>query len=131
MRPLMYSTIDAKDSTIGWRRCGDNISYFRNEDSTYVFILPAAISILYIYCNSMAYERPLQHGQHVSMQERVRILSILFNKIFSFHSQPIQQPPSHILVNGIGRHIPQCCQNTITPPTVYRTMKKTSTEHTR
>lgn len=28
----MYSTIDAKNSSIGWRRCGENISYFKNED---------------------------------------------------------------------------------------------------
>lgn len=32
MKPLMYSTIDAKTSSIGWRRCGENISYFKNED---------------------------------------------------------------------------------------------------
>lgn len=32
MKPLMYSTIDAKNSSIGWRRCGENISYFKNED---------------------------------------------------------------------------------------------------
>lgn len=36
MRPLMYSEIDAKESKIGWRRCGDNIAYFKNEDSSYV-----------------------------------------------------------------------------------------------
>lgn len=34
MRPLMYSVTDAKDSNIGWRRCGDNISYFKNDDSS-------------------------------------------------------------------------------------------------
>lgn len=34
MKPLMYSTIDAKESKIGWRRCGENISYFKNEDIT-------------------------------------------------------------------------------------------------
>lgn len=39
MRPLMYSEIDAKESKIGWRRCGENIAYFKNEDSSYVFIL--------------------------------------------------------------------------------------------
>lgn len=38
MRPLMYSEIDAKESKIGWRRCGENIAYFKNEDSSYVFI---------------------------------------------------------------------------------------------
>lgn len=32
MKPLMYSTIDAKNSSTGWRRCGENISYFKNED---------------------------------------------------------------------------------------------------
>lgn len=32
MKPLMYSTIDAKNSSIGWRRCGENISYFKNDD---------------------------------------------------------------------------------------------------
>lgn len=35
MRPLMYSEIDAAESKIGWRRCGENIAYFKNEDSTY------------------------------------------------------------------------------------------------
>ncbi|XP_031626931.1 cytosolic carboxypeptidase Nna1 [Contarinia nasturtii] len=34
MRPLMYSEIDAKESKIGWRRCGENIAYFKNEDSS-------------------------------------------------------------------------------------------------
>lgn len=34
MRPLMYSSIDAKATGIGWRRCGDNISYFKNEDTS-------------------------------------------------------------------------------------------------
>lgn len=33
MRPLMYSTIEANNSKIGWRRCGDNISYFKNDDN--------------------------------------------------------------------------------------------------
>ncbi|PSN47951.1 hypothetical protein C0J52_10322 [Blattella germanica] len=31
MRPLLYSTKDAQLKGIGWRRCGDNISYYRNE----------------------------------------------------------------------------------------------------
>ncbi|XP_049544820.1 LOW QUALITY PROTEIN: uncharacterized protein LOC125956708, partial [Anopheles darlingi] len=34
MRPLMYSTTDAECNQVGWRRCGDNIAYFRNEDSS-------------------------------------------------------------------------------------------------
>lgn len=38
MRPLMYSDIDAKESKIGWRRCGENIAYFKNEDSSYVLV---------------------------------------------------------------------------------------------
>uniref|UniRef100_A0A1B0CST1 Peptidase M14 domain-containing protein n=2 Tax=Lutzomyia longipalpis TaxID=7200 RepID=A0A1B0CST1_LUTLO len=33
MRPLMYSTIEANTSLIGWRRCGENITYFRNDDT--------------------------------------------------------------------------------------------------
>jgi hypothetical protein len=33
MRPLMYSKADADNNNIGWRRCGDNIVYFRNEDN--------------------------------------------------------------------------------------------------
>lgn len=33
MRPLMYSTTDATNNNIGWRRCGENIAYFRNEDN--------------------------------------------------------------------------------------------------
>lgn len=33
MRPLMYSTTDATNNNIGWKRCGENISYFRNDDN--------------------------------------------------------------------------------------------------
>jgi len=32
MRPVMYSTIDAKERKIGWRRCGDNVAYYRNDE---------------------------------------------------------------------------------------------------
>uniref|UniRef100_A0A182SU08 Peptidase M14 domain-containing protein n=1 Tax=Anopheles maculatus TaxID=74869 RepID=A0A182SU08_9DIPT len=35
MRPLMYSTMDAECNQVGWRRCGDNIAYFRNEDNSH------------------------------------------------------------------------------------------------
>ncbi|XP_071452958.1 cytosolic carboxypeptidase 2-like [Hetaerina americana] len=31
MKPLMYSTKDADLKRIGWRRCGENINYFRNN----------------------------------------------------------------------------------------------------
>ncbi|KAG8238549.1 hypothetical protein J437_LFUL018451 [Ladona fulva] len=31
MKPLLYSVKDAEDNKIGWRRCGENISYFRNN----------------------------------------------------------------------------------------------------
>ncbi|CAK1551904.1 unnamed protein product [Leptosia nina] len=31
MRPLLYSTKDAQLHSIGWRRCGDNIAYYRND----------------------------------------------------------------------------------------------------
>lgn len=33
MRPLMYSTTDATNNNVGWKRCGENIAYFRNEDT--------------------------------------------------------------------------------------------------
>ncbi|KAJ8675944.1 hypothetical protein QAD02_011730 [Eretmocerus hayati] len=33
LRPLLYSTRDAKLKSIGWRRCGENISYYRNDSS--------------------------------------------------------------------------------------------------
>lgn len=33
LKPLLYSTEDAKTKAIGWRRCGDNITYYRNNDS--------------------------------------------------------------------------------------------------
>jgi hypothetical protein len=29
----MYSTTDAANNMIGWRRCGENIAYYRNEDN--------------------------------------------------------------------------------------------------
>lgn len=32
----MYSTTEAKNKQIGWRRCGDNIIYFKNDDSLWV-----------------------------------------------------------------------------------------------
>ncbi|XP_037918827.1 uncharacterized protein LOC119656542 isoform X4 [Hermetia illucens] len=32
MRPLMYSTKAATKTNIGWRRCGENIAYYRNDD---------------------------------------------------------------------------------------------------
>lgn len=32
MRPVMYSTLGAKEKNEGWRRCGNNISYYRNDD---------------------------------------------------------------------------------------------------
>ncbi|GLH14523.1 Cytosolic carboxypeptidase Nna1, partial [Gryllus bimaculatus] len=31
MKPLLYSTKDALLNQIGWRRCGDNITYYKNE----------------------------------------------------------------------------------------------------
>ncbi|XP_055371529.1 cytosolic carboxypeptidase 1 [Condylostylus longicornis] len=32
MRPLMYSNANSKLMGIGWRRCGDNICYFKNDE---------------------------------------------------------------------------------------------------
>ncbi|XP_023013150.2 nna1 carboxypeptidase isoform X2 [Leptinotarsa decemlineata] len=34
MRPLMYSTKDSQLHSIGWRRCGQNITYFCNDNVT-------------------------------------------------------------------------------------------------
>ncbi|XP_076162473.1 cytosolic carboxypeptidase 2 [Ptiloglossa arizonensis] len=34
LRPLLYSTEDAKNSAVGWRRCGENIAYYRNDSSS-------------------------------------------------------------------------------------------------
>jgi len=34
LRPLLYSTQDARTQSVGWRRCGDNITYYRNNDSS-------------------------------------------------------------------------------------------------
>jgi len=31
MRPLLYSVKDAQRN-LGWRRCGDNIAYYRNDN---------------------------------------------------------------------------------------------------
>ncbi|XP_043666701.1 cytosolic carboxypeptidase 2 isoform X1 [Vespula pensylvanica] len=33
LRPLLYSTEDARTKSIGWRRCGENISYYKNGES--------------------------------------------------------------------------------------------------
>ncbi|XP_065366323.1 cytosolic carboxypeptidase Nna1 isoform X4 [Calliphora vicina] len=32
MRPVMYSNTNAKTKNVGWKRCGDNICYYRNDD---------------------------------------------------------------------------------------------------
>ncbi|RVE52526.1 hypothetical protein evm_002920 [Chilo suppressalis] len=34
MRPLLYSTKDAQLHSIGWRRCGENIAYYKNESTS-------------------------------------------------------------------------------------------------
>ncbi|EZA59843.1 Cytosolic carboxypeptidase NnaD [Ooceraea biroi] len=34
LKPLLYSTEDARTRSVGWRRCGDNITYYRNSDSS-------------------------------------------------------------------------------------------------
>ncbi|XP_030246172.1 uncharacterized protein LOC108655510 isoform X7 [Drosophila navojoa] len=34
MQPVMYSTLGAKEKHEGWRRCGNNISYYRNDDES-------------------------------------------------------------------------------------------------
>ncbi|XP_054002015.1 cytosolic carboxypeptidase 2 [Hylaeus anthracinus] len=34
LRPLLYSTEDAKKRSVGWRRCGDNIAYYKNDSSS-------------------------------------------------------------------------------------------------
>ncbi|KOX78681.1 Cytosolic carboxypeptidase NnaD [Melipona quadrifasciata] len=33
LRPLLYSIEDAKTRAVGWRRCGENIAYYRNDSS--------------------------------------------------------------------------------------------------
>ncbi|XP_060812546.1 cytosolic carboxypeptidase 2 isoform X3 [Bombus pascuorum] len=34
LRPLLYSTEDAKKRAVGWRRCGENIAYYKNDSSS-------------------------------------------------------------------------------------------------
>ncbi|XP_020797937.1 uncharacterized protein LOC110176059 isoform X6 [Drosophila serrata] len=34
MQPVMYSTLGAKEKSEGWRRCGENICYYRNDDES-------------------------------------------------------------------------------------------------
>jgi hypothetical protein len=47
MKPLLYSTKDAQRKQVGWKRCGANITYFKNEPrySTRdaAFVLPVFI----------------------------------------------------------------------------------------
>lgn len=45
MRPLMYSDIDAKESKIGWQRCGENIAYFKNDENAYVTFYISVFSV--------------------------------------------------------------------------------------
>ncbi|XP_046625270.1 cytosolic carboxypeptidase 2 [Neodiprion virginianus] len=33
LKPLLYSTKDASLHAVGWRRCGDNITYYKNDSS--------------------------------------------------------------------------------------------------
>ncbi|KAF7987263.1 hypothetical protein HCN44_003025 [Aphidius gifuensis] len=33
LKPLLYSTKDANMHAVGWRRCGDNITYYKNDSS--------------------------------------------------------------------------------------------------
>ncbi|XP_043267554.1 cytosolic carboxypeptidase 2-like [Venturia canescens] len=33
LKPLLYSTKDASMHAVGWRRCGDNITYYKNDSS--------------------------------------------------------------------------------------------------
>lgn len=44
LRPLLYSIEDAKKRAVGWRRCGENIAYYRN-DSSYVFIILGSLFV--------------------------------------------------------------------------------------
>lgn len=31
MKPLMYSTKEVNQHLTGWRRCGENIAYYKND----------------------------------------------------------------------------------------------------
>lgn len=31
MKPLLYSTKDASQKNVGWRRCGESIAYYKND----------------------------------------------------------------------------------------------------
>lgn len=33
LKPLLYSLKDASLHAVGWRRCGENISYYKNDSS--------------------------------------------------------------------------------------------------
>lgn len=46
MRPLMYSVTDATNNMIGWRRCGENIAYFRNDDNGLVFLYSIRLPLI-------------------------------------------------------------------------------------
>lgn len=46
MQPVMYSKKEAVESNVGWRRCGGNIAYFRNDDNNvYSTAKPETISM--------------------------------------------------------------------------------------
>ncbi|XP_065578124.1 cytosolic carboxypeptidase 2-like isoform X2 [Artemia franciscana] len=50
LKPLMYSEKNASVSNIGWQRCGDNITYFKNEslvDGVQTYTLTFAINFPY------------------------------------------------------------------------------------
>ena len=48
LRPLLYSTKDAKKRAVGWRRCGENIAYYKN-DSSYAIIISISSNVLVIF----------------------------------------------------------------------------------
>ncbi|KAI4492979.1 hypothetical protein M0802_009816 [Mischocyttarus mexicanus] len=70
LRPLLYSTEDARTKSIGWRRCGENISYYKNGESdeekekhtlTFNICFPHDHDIVYLaYCYPYTYT-DLQH----------------------------------------------------------------------
>ncbi|XP_015179661.1 PREDICTED: cytosolic carboxypeptidase NnaD [Polistes dominula] len=65
LRPLLYSTEDARTKSIGWRRCGENISYYKNGESdeekekhtlTFNICFPHDHDIVYLaYCYPYTY----------------------------------------------------------------------------
>ncbi|XP_075213726.1 nna1 carboxypeptidase [Lycorma delicatula] len=126
MRPLFYSTKDAVLNKIGWRRCGENITYFRNDDKngdeengsftlTFNLEFPHDCDIVYLahcypytYTDLQDYLIKLQNHPIKSSYSKLRLLcrSLAGNNVYYLtvtSPSPIDEPKRKQAVVITGR----------------------------